>query len=177
MGEPDLDAALRMAINREVVSFLYYDILSGQENFPEYLRRIFRFLAEGEQEHLAALVGIQQQQKGSAGVEDPADLLEKNRIFVREKVQEEVAEAIRKGYPEPREVLTRAVKQEQQSARFYSFYSGSVKNREVKTFFKTLLQEEKEHVKIMKALHLLIDKGIMEVDSLAGTAKTKKGSK
>ena len=52
-----------------------------------------------------------------------------------------------------------------------------MKNREVKAFFKALLQEEKEHVKIMKALHLLIDQGIMEVDNLAVTAKTKKDSK
>ncbi|MBI3015238.1 MAG: hypothetical protein HYY65_09310 [Candidatus Tectomicrobia bacterium] len=177
MGEPDLDAALRMAINREVVSFLYYDILSGQKNFPEYLRQVFSFLAEGEREHLAALVGSQQKHGGGAGFEGPADLIEKNRAFVQERVREEVAEAIRKGYPEPREVLTRAVKKEQQSARFYSFYSGSVKNREVKAFFKTLLQEEKEHVKIMKALHLLVEKGIMGVNNLADKAKTKKGSR
>lgn len=157
---------MRMAINREVVSFLYYDTLSRQQRLPDYLRGIFRFLAEGERGHLEKLGGRRRSPSSGKGSEALAVLIEKNRGLVQEKVREEVAAAVRKGYPEPGEVLSRAVKKEQQSARFYTFYSGSVKNREVRAFFKSLLNEEKEHVRIMKALHLLVEKGVMGVNNL-----------
>lgn len=174
MVEPDRDAALRMAINREVVSFLYYDILAGQKNLPDYLKEVFRFLAGGERDHLVKLAGRLRGESRDS-LDDVADLIEKNRILVRDKVREEVAAAARKGYPQPQEVLGRAVKKEQQSARFYTFYSGTVKDREVRAFFKGLLNEEKEHVKVMKALHLLVEKGIVGVDNLARQGKKETG--
>jgi len=151
--------ALRFSLKREIEAMAFYEIALERVR-DAGARAALAFLAEEESRH----VGELRERLARSSMDEPRvrGMIDALRRAAQRIAQEKLAGILAQGSLEAIAVLRVALQEEKRSEELYKLNASTMPDVEVSTFYRGLVQEEREHVKTIKAAIRLVEKGIID---------------
>jgi rubrerythrin len=150
--------ALRFSLQREFEAMAFYDAALDGVKDPD-ARAAIEFLSREERRHLSELSErFAREHLGGEGTERFLDELRTvSKVRGRDRIQ-----AILSGKePGAQAILRAAVVEEKRSEDLYRLNARTMPDQEARAFYVGLMKEEKEHIKTLKAVLRLIERGVV----------------
>jgi rubrerythrin len=163
--------ALHFGLKREFEAMALYEAALGHVKDPD-ARATLEFLVAEERHHLGEL------SKGLArtklGEEEVGRLLDDLREGGRRRAEAKMKELLAEGPPDAETILKAALAEERESEEVYKLNARTMPDIEVRALYLELMNEEKDHIKTIKAALRLVQRGIVDPRNLqAGQGRKK----
>ncbi|MFQ6033068.1 MAG: ferritin family protein [Candidatus Zixiibacteriota bacterium] len=148
----NLSKAIRMGIKMEEDGIDFYQKAAGKTSHP-FGKKMFLSFGEDEKRHLTVLKEILADLKFSdfnQFFEEKTPREKIKTIFreVKNKIKERIA-----ANPDELEALKIGMDMESKSVEFYQSALGKTQDSHQKSFFRRLIEEEKEHYQLLQNTH------------------------
>jgi rubrerythrin len=151
--------ALRFSLQREFEAMAFYEAALGRVQDAE-ARSALEFLCREERRHLGELAErFARERLGEEGTRRYLDVL---RSASEVKGRETLDAVLSRGEPDARAILKAALEEEKRSEDLYRLNARTMPDVEVRAFYLGLMREEKEHVKTLRAVLRLVEKGVVD---------------
>ena len=165
--------ALRFSLQREFEAMAFYEAARGRVR-DEEARAALEFLSREERRHLAELSERFAQER--LGEEETRRFLDELRSLSEIKGREKLEAILSRGEADARAILRAALEEEKRSEDLYQLNARTMPDAEARAFYVGLMKEEKEHVKTLKAVLRLIERGVVHPGDLrVRGARTRRG--
>ncbi len=151
--------ALRFSLKRELEAMALYEAALARVR-DGGARAVLEFLAAEERRHLDEMRG--RFARGSRGEPEVKEALDELRRAAERNASEKLEGILTRGPLEALPVLRAALQEEKRSEELYKLNASTAPDVEVRAFYRGLVEEEKEHVKTIKAALRLVQKGIVD---------------
>jgi rubrerythrin len=138
---------LECAIKMEVEARMFFEKLAMTTTVSE-LKNLFTLLAESEQEHHNALVGMREKidsQKVQFKEWEPDACLFKPLLAKRDLIEEESDQYLQ------------VVQEEEKGIRFYEELAAQTKDEEIRKILLMIADEERKHLSIVKNIYSFVE--------------------
>ncbi len=155
--------ALQFGLKREFEAMALYEAALEHVEDPD-ARATLEFLVAEERRHLGELSkGLARVRLGEAEVRRLVDDL---RQGGRRRARAKMEELLAQGPPDAETILKVALAEERESEDVYKLNASTMPDIDVRALYLELMNEEKEHIKTIKAALRLIQRGIVDPRNL-----------
>jgi rubrerythrin len=163
--------ALQFGLKREFEAMALYEAALRHVEDPD-ARATLEFLVAEERRHLGELSkGLARARLGEAEVRRLVDDL---REGGRRRARAKMKELLDQGPPDAETILKMALAEERESEDVYKLNASTMPDIDVRALYLELMNEEKEHIKTIKATLRLVQRGIVDPRNLrAGRPRPK----
>ena len=151
--------ALRFSLQREFEAMAFYEAALGRVRDGE-ARAALEFLSREERRHLAELSERFAWER--LGKEETRRFLDDLRSLSEIKGREKLEAILSRGEADARAILRAALEEEKRSEDLYRLNARTMPDVDARALYLGLVKEEKEHVKTLKAVLRLIEKGVVD---------------
>lgn len=155
--------ALRFSLQREFEAMAFYEAALGRVKDPE-ARAALEFLSREEKRHLSEL--SERFARERLGEEGTSKFLDELRSASVVRGLDRIQAILSGGEPGAQAILRAALMEEKRSEDLYRLNARTMPDPEARAFYVGLMKEEKEHVKTLKAVLRLIEKGVVHPGDL-----------
>jgi len=151
--------ALRFSLQREFEAMAFYEAALGRVRDGE-ARAALEFLSREERRHLAEL--SERFARERLGEEETRRFLDALRSLSEIKGREKLEAILSRGEADAKAILRAALEEEKRSEDLYRLNARTMPDVETRALYLGLMKEEKEHVKTLKAVLRLVEKGVVD---------------
>jgi len=155
--------ALRFSLQREFEAMAFYEAALDGVRDPE-ARAALEFLSREERRHLSEL--SERFARERLGEEGTSKFLDELRSASVTRGRDRLQGILSGGEPGAQAILRAALLEEKRSEDLYRLNARTMPDMEARAFYMGLMKEEKEHVKTLKAVLRLIERGVVHPGDL-----------